>query len=138
MRQAVRRRGGEPEPIVPGGGQVLAFDRLRGPDREVARLVGLVAAERKVPTLLMLHPSRCGAEVAEARQLAMYLMHVILRRSYGEIGRFFGRDRTTVAHACAHIEDLRDSPGFEAEVQRLEAVLATAAPETGEVRHAAG
>ncbi|HEV7276116.1 MAG TPA: hypothetical protein VGN80_07510 [Devosiaceae bacterium] len=36
----------------------------------------------------------------------------------------FGRDRTTVAHACARIEDLRDRPEIEAELGQLEAELA--------------
>ena len=86
-------------------------------------LVELVARLRGVPALLLLHPSRCTAAVAEARQLAMYLMHVVLRRTYAEVGKFFGRDRTTVSHACAHIEDCRDAPTFDSEVMALEAVL---------------
>lgn len=132
MREAVRR---EAEASW-GGGQILAFDRRRGRDPEAARLLALVAAGRDVPTLLLLHPSRCGASVAEARQLAMYLMHVALRRSYAEVGAFFGRDRTTVSHACAHIEDLRDAPDFEAEVVRLEAALADHHPQDiAEHRH---
>jgi hypothetical protein len=48
------------------------------------------------------------APISLARQIAMYLAHVAFRLSYTEVGQLFGRDRTTVAHACAVIEDLRD------------------------------
>lgn len=89
-------------------------------DADAAGILSLIARERHVPVILMLHPSRCQAGVAEARQLAMYLMHVILQRSLTEIGIFFGRDRTTVGHACAAVEDRRDEPAFEREVRRLE------------------
>lgn len=92
-------------------------------DADGLRLVGIVAKVRGVPALLLLHPSRCTASVAEARQLAMYLMHVVLQRTYAEVGAFFGRDRTTVSYACAHIEDCRDRPRFDAEVAAIEAVL---------------
>lgn len=105
------------------GGEVLAFDRLRGTDRTAARLVALVAESRGVPAILLLHPSRCEAAVAAARQLAMYLMHVSLRRNYADVGAYFGRDRTTVAYACSHVEDRRDEPAFDAEVTRLEEQL---------------
>lgn len=67
--------------------------------------------------------------------LAMYLVHVVLSRSYSEIGDFFGRDRTTVAHACARIEDMRDCPKFDAEVASLEGAIEWT---RGETRHAAG
>ena len=66
----------------------------------------------------------------------MYLMHVVLQRPYAEVGLYFGRDRTTVAHACAHIEDLRDEPRLDARVSRLEATIA--ALQAAETANAAG
>lgn len=105
----------------PGG--VIPLRRSGRFDGEGMRVVELVARARQVPAELLLHHSRCRADVAAARQLAMYLMHVSLQRNYARVGRFFGRDRTTVAHACAQIEDLRDDPAVEAEVAALEAAL---------------
>ncbi len=35
----------------------------------------------------------------------------------------FGRDRTTCAHACHRIEDLREDAGFDAKLVSLEACL---------------
>jgi chromosomal replication initiation ATPase DnaA len=56
--------------------------------------------------------------------MAMYLAHIMLGLSLTEVGDRFGRDRTTVAHACARVEDGRDDPVFDAAVTRLEAVIA--------------
>ena len=38
----------------------------------------------------------------------MYLAHVTCGLSLTEVGEVFARDRTTVAHACGRVEDLRD------------------------------
>ncbi len=67
--------------------------------------------------------SRGPARVALARQVAMYLHHVILGRTLTDIAVDFGRDRTTVAHACRLVEDRRDEPEFDATVSELEAAL---------------
>lgn len=52
-------------------------------------------------------------DIAEARQVAMYLAHVCCRMSLTEVGTMFGRDRTTVAHACLKVECRRDDPNFD-------------------------
>jgi len=52
-------------------------------------------------------------DIAEARQVAMYLAHVCCRMSLTEVGAMFGRDRTTVAHACLKVEWRRDDPSFD-------------------------
>jgi hypothetical protein len=68
-----------------------------------------------------LHRSTRGrAKVALARQVAMYLAHVGCGLSLTETGRLFGRDRTTVAHACGVIEDRRDDPTFDRALYLLE------------------
>jgi len=67
--------------------------------------------------------SRSRAPVALARQTAMYLAHVHLGLSLQRVGTHFGRDRTTVAHACRRIEDRRDKPGFERVLTQLETAL---------------
>ncbi len=89
----------------------------------ISDVVRLVARERKVPVRQLLANSRRRAGVARARQLAMYLAHVVLSHSLTSVGEAFGRDRTTVSHACALIEDMRDDPRFDADVSRLEAEL---------------
>ena len=63
---------------------------------------------------------RGRAQVALARQTAMYLAHVGFSLSLTEVGQLFERDRTTVAHACALIEDRRDDCDFDRALELLE------------------
>jgi hypothetical protein len=51
--------------------------------------------------------TRCVAPVARARQAAMYLAHIGLGLNLTSTGLAFGRDRTTVRHACHLVEDAR-------------------------------
>jgi hypothetical protein len=64
--------------------------------------------------------TRRRAPVATARQIAMYLCHVVFGLSFAEIGRQFYRDRTTVAYACECIEDRRDDAEFDLMLDRIE------------------
>lgn len=57
---------------------------------------------------------------AFARQIAMYLAHVGFGVSMAEVGKIFGRDRTTVVHACHVIEDRRDEARFDDLLDHLE------------------
>ncbi len=68
----------------------------------------------------LLQQTRGRAGVALARQLAMYLSHVVAGQTLTEIGERFHRDRTTVAHACRLIESRRDDPSFDRIVELLE------------------
>lgn len=86
-------------------------------------VVRLVGKHTKIPTRMMFHPSRCRADIAGARQLAMYLLNVSAGQNMVEIGDLFGRDRTTVSHACGRVEDRRDCPEFDAIVTRLEGAV---------------
>jgi hypothetical protein len=61
--------------------------------------------------------------VARARQIAIYLAHVGFGLNYTHLGRAFGRDRTTIRHACRRIEDRRDGRGFDRALDCLEAAL---------------
>ena len=56
------------------------------------------------------------------RQIAMYVCHVALRIPQADVAHGFGRDRTTVRHACSAVEDRRDDlvyDDFVAAVERL-------------------
>ena len=66
------------------------------------------------------HASRGVARVALARQVAMDLAHVGCGLSLTAAGQSFGRDRTTVAHACLIVEDRRDDPAFDQILDLLE------------------
>lgn len=90
----------------------------------VRRLAIEVSVSRvfAVPVQAMRSATRGRAHVALARQTAMYLAHVVCGLSLTEVGRIFGRDRTTVSHACALIEDRRDEQVFDQLVELLERV----------------
>lgn len=74
--------------------------------------------------------TRGAAKAAAARQLAMYLTHVGFEMSLARVALAFGRDRSTVSHACHTVEDRRDDPAFDACVSALEEML-QAAPAPG-------
>ncbi len=64
--------------------------------------------------------TRGGARQAFARQVAIYLGHVGCGLSYTQVGRIYGRDRTTAAHACAVVEDRREDPALDRVLVLLE------------------
>jgi chromosomal replication initiation ATPase DnaA len=82
-----------------------------------------VAASFGLPRAILKAPSRCPAQVAFARQIAMYTAHIWLGLNLTEVGRHFHRDRTTVAHACKVVEDRRDNPQVDRIVSAIEATV---------------
>ena len=56
----------------------------------------------------------------------MYLAHVGFALSFEGIGRVFGRDRTTVSHACRVIEDCRDDLSLDCRLSALEMICGPA------------
>jgi chromosomal replication initiation ATPase DnaA len=57
----------------------------------------------------------------------MYLAHVGFALSFEAIGRAFGRDRTTVSHACRVVEDSRDDARLDRRLSALETMCAASA-----------
>jgi chromosomal replication initiation ATPase DnaA len=104
------------------GGAKRCLERLRRADPEALAVISLVADRRRVDVMDLLRTSRSQAHIAAARQLAMYLVNVKLGRTMTDIGTLFGRDRTTVSHACRVVEDRREG-AFEREVDRLEMAI---------------
>ena len=94
----------------------------RDPERcaQVALMQEVIARAWNVPVAELRAPTRRHAPVAQARQVAMYLTHVAFGFSLSAVGRYFGRDRTTAAHACRLIEDRRDDADFDLLLDRLE------------------
>lgn len=136
MRSVLAQAGEAPAARLSTRGRLLRLDPRRT-DPRGWRLAELVAAERGVRLKTLFQPDRGQAEIALARQLAMYLMHVEYGRLYADVGRFFRRDRTTVSHACAHIEDLRDDVEFDAMLERLRLMLVQEAKSEREASDAA-
>jgi chromosomal replication initiation ATPase DnaA len=122
-----------------GAHRAAAVARSLGRDSATTAVISLVAAQRGASIAQLLHPRRGLAGIALTRQLAMYLTHTMLGLSLTEVGALFGRDRTTVSHACALIEDQRDDAAFDEAIGRLELAIERLAGEEiaapREVRH---
>lgn len=113
LRQAAITSDAPPLPgFASGGGSAARFVI----DDAVGQVFGIEGPRLRAGT-------RGRKNVALARQVGMYIAHVGLGCTYTEVGRVFGRDRTTVAHACALIEDRRDEPSFDLALQCLEGVV---------------
>jgi chromosomal replication initiation ATPase DnaA len=74
---------------------------------------------------------RARAEICRVRQIGMYVAHVIAGLSMFEVGCGFQRDRSTVAHACHLVEDLRDDPDFERVILMIERIAEAAFARSG-------
>lgn len=107
---AAKSRPGEP------AGAVTFVDilRCRVTWRLVAELFA-AACDRDLPEGAARRRPRC-----HMRQIAMYLSHVVLSVPYQTIATAFGRDRTTVMHACSVVEDRRDDAGYDRFVEQCE------------------
>lgn len=96
-------------------------------DRASARLAAAVAAfVTGVNADEILAKPRGAAEVAFARQVAMYLCHVGFELSLARVAAAFERDRSTVAYACHAVEDRREDARFDTWVAAMEALVGDA------------
>lgn len=94
------------------------------PGDELRSLIeAIVAGVFDVDSERLRQPTRGRANVALARQVAMYIAHVGYGLSLTEVGELFRRDRTTVAHACSVVEQRRDDARFDAAIQLLDLVI---------------
>jgi chromosomal replication initiation ATPase DnaA len=93
------------------------------PKRSHIALCGAAAAASLAIPQTKLAASRGTQRVARARQIAIYLAHVGFGLNYTRLGEAFGRDRTTIRHACFRIEDARDELNFDRALDFLEGAL---------------
>ena len=101
---------GEAAPAVPAG---IACRIVRQLVLEMTAMTGERTLRRRDSRRSTCH----------VRQIAMYVCHVVLRLSLSDIGAAFGRDRTTVGHACNVVEDRRDDAAFDAFVSAIERLV---------------
>lgn len=69
------------------------------------------------------------------QQVAMYVCHVALRMTMADVGAAYGRDRTTVAHACRVIEGRRDNRAYDEFISAVERVVEALSGAVSEDRH---
>jgi hypothetical protein len=104
------------------GGCGLATGQRTGA-RHHRFVTNAVAAAHNLPEHVFRAATRCRAEIALARQIAIYLGHVSCGLSLTAVGAALGRDRTTAAHACQCVEERRDDPLFDLSLDYLDAAL---------------
>jgi len=109
----------EPEPVVYKKNNDEADRGWHIQCADAARRIAAVAFDVSDDALNA--PNRCCAHIALARQVAMYLTHVVASVSLSDIATTFSRDRTTVSHACRRVEEKRDELIFDLQLERLEA-----------------
>ncbi|WP_343051716.1 helix-turn-helix domain-containing protein [Mycoplana rhizolycopersici] len=116
-----------------GGG---AFDRTEPAVRSVCRIVRQLVAELLALASDRQMRRRNGRRAAaHVRQIAMYVCHVALQISFVEIAAAFGRDRTTVSHACNAVEDRRDDCAFDDFVATVERIALSIFASAGAIEH---
>lgn len=81
----------------------------------------------------LIGPSRGSHKLSEARQVFQYLSHISFGHSYSELALVSRRDRTSIAHACHKIEDMRDDPKIDRALYFAEMALAAIFSEDWEV-----
>jgi hypothetical protein len=89
-------------------------------------VIDLVCAFFNVPTRELRRSGRSSLEIAQIRQIAMYVAHVVLRLTMKQVGVGFERDRTTVVHACHIVEDMRDDDEIDRIVSHVERIVVAA------------
>jgi chromosomal replication initiation ATPase DnaA len=101
--------------------------KKRADDVAAAELAASVASYALgVPQAAILNNERGDAAMAFARHVAMYLCYVGFELSLARVAAAFGRDRSTVAHACHGIEDRREEAQFDLWIAGLESMLRAA------------
>ena len=99
-----------------GSPMSLAREQVWLVQAAVAHLTGVALKDLCATT-------RRPPKVAFARQIAMYLSHIVFRISPAEVARIFGRDPSTVTYALHRIEELREEPDLDRMLDWLEAML---------------
>ncbi|HVZ27478.1 MAG TPA: helix-turn-helix domain-containing protein [Rhizomicrobium sp.] len=72
--------------------------------------------------------TRGRPRAARARQIAVHLARSVFAMTYDELASAFGRDRSTIGHACNLIARLREEDGeFDSTLRWMESHLRRAA-----------
>ena len=90
------------------------------PERTCQWVAFCVARDFGLEMAALFAPTRGAPRAAFARQAAMYLAHIGFEQSFETISWVFGRDRTTVSHACHVVEDGRDDIWLDCRLEALE------------------
>lgn len=106
------------------------------PIRTICMICAQITTEMVMLAASRIQVRRDGRRtLCHVRQIAMYVCHVTLQIPLYEIGKAFGRDRTTVGHACHVVEDRRDDPAFDEFVAAVERTVGSVFRSSGVLGH---
>lgn len=95
-------------------GDFDALDRPLTPER---RLLCMIVRQLTQELLMAVGLEAEGGgrrrALGHVRQVAMYVCHVAYSMPMEEVAQAFGRDRSTVGHACRMVEDRRDDAAYD-------------------------
>lgn len=95
-------------------GDFDALDRPLTPER---RLLCMIVRQLTQELLMAVGLDAEGGgrrrALGHVRQVAMYVCHVAYSMPMEEVAQAFGRDRSTVGHACRMVEDRRDDAAYD-------------------------
>lgn len=97
--------------------------RVTGAGEKVLLVQMAVAGVTGVKLAEITSHRRGGAAASFARQMALYLCHLVFELNAYQLAVAFDRDRATVRHAFRRIEELREDRELDRTLSRLEAML---------------
>ncbi|MGC4410296.1 chromosomal replication initiator DnaA [Rhizobium rosettiformans] len=119
-----------PPPILPAAPSVEwqptaeaddLSERPLTPERRLLCMIVRQLTEELLRATGLEHDQEPGRRAtSHVRQVAMYVCHVVYSMPMGEVAQAFGRDRTTVGHACRMVEDRRDDRAYDTFVAIVE------------------
>ncbi len=119
-----------PPPILPAAPSVEwqpaaeaddLSERPLTPERRLLCMIVRQLTEELLRATGLEHDQEPGRRAtSHVRQVAMYVCHVAYSMPMGEVAQAFGRDRTTVGHACRMVEDRRDDRAYDTFVAIVE------------------
>jgi len=71
-------------------------------------ILAYVASAYRTRPEFLLAASRGSKHLSDARHVTNYLAHIVYGMNFTDIGHMAARDRTSIAHGCNRVEDLRD------------------------------
>lgn len=99
-------------------------------------VMAAVALEFGIPDVEVYSRTKGNSRSSFARQIAMYLTHIVYEINLSRVARTFSRDRSTASHACKVIEESRDDPVIDEKLMRLEDFLIAAPVPAPELHNA--
>jgi chromosomal replication initiation ATPase DnaA len=104
------------------GRKSISLERLRQRAQYNLVLSYMASAHRTKPEFLLAN-SRGSKHLSDARHVTNYLAHIVFGMNFTDISKMAMRDRTSIAHGCSRVEDLRDLEQYDRALHFAELAL---------------